>query len=246
MAKEFLSKLLKLENIVQSDDRQRCMICLEEIGSLSSQTGIIECQIRLPCDHLVGSHCIATWLHDNNTCPACRRPFFTAQPRPYLEHGIIQDGEGSDGDGESDESDLDDQDRTTRLASNTMRSCYRLGLNYAACRLALLIARRSFHMDALRDYSQWSKAAVSIFAASHLVRRPVTLEQVSTVMEISQRTILDAYRRFYPERETAIDRECLFLLREDPQHATRGDRPTLVWPPPRYEGESHTDALWQS
>ena len=49
MAKEFLGHLLKIENSVQSNDRQRCTICLQDIGSLSSETGIIECQIRLPC-----------------------------------------------------------------------------------------------------------------------------------------------------------------------------------------------------
>lgn len=122
-----------------------------------------------------------------------------------------------------------------------MWSCHQLELNYAACRLSLLIARCGFRMDALRDCSQWSIAAVSIFVAAHLVRHPVSLERVSTVMstvmEISQRTILDAYRLFYPERETAINRECLFLLREDPQSVAMGSRPVLVWPSPQYEEE---------
>lgn len=185
MAKEFLNQTLRIENIVQSDDRQRCMICLEEIGSLSSETGIIECQIRLQCNHLVGSHCIATWLHDNNTCPICRREFFPAQPRPLLEHGIMQDDDASDD---------DDQDRFNRLGRNTERSTRRLGLDYAARLLSLLIARRIFQVDALRECSQWVKAAVSIFIASHLVRRPVQLEQISAVMEIPQRTIFDTYR----------------------------------------------------
>lgn len=238
MAKEFLSQLLKIENSVRSDDRQRCTICLEEIGSLSSETGIIECQIRLPCSHLVGSHCIATWLQYNNTCPVCRHTFFTAQPRPYLEHGIMQDDDASDGDSDDGE---DDPERHSRLASNTMWSCHQLELNYAACRLSLLIARFAFRMDSLRDCSQWSIAAVSIFVASHLVRHPVTLEQVSTVMstvmEIPQRTILDTYRLFYPERETAINGECLFLLREDPQRATVGSRPVLVWPSAQFGEE---------
>ncbi|KAF6237358.1 hypothetical protein HO173_004248 [Letharia columbiana] len=72
MAKEFLNQLLRLENSIKFDSGQRCMICLEECGSLSSHTGIIECLMRLPCNHLVGSHCVATWLHDHNTCPVCK------------------------------------------------------------------------------------------------------------------------------------------------------------------------------
>ena len=239
MAKVFLDQILKIENSVRSDDRQRCIICLEAIGSLSSETGIIECQIRLPCNHLVGSHCIATWLHDNNTCPVCRRAFFAAQPRPYLEHGIIEGDDAGDGDGDDSEP---VPDRNGRLAGDTMWFCHQLELNFAACRLALLIARHACSMDALRDCSQWSITAVSIFVAAHLVRHPLTPERVSTVMsmvmEISQRTILDTYRLFYPEREAAINSECLFLLREDSQPDTMGNsRPVLVWPSPQYGEE---------
>lgn len=105
--------------------------------------------------------------------------------------------------------------------------------------------RRVIHMDALRDCSRLSKTAVSLFVASHLVRQPVTLERVSTVMLIPQRTTLRAYRLFYPERETVIDGECLYLLREDPQRATVRPLPSLAWPPLEHDEEWSTDAFWQ-
>ena len=57
---------------------------------MNTSTGVVEWEIRLPCGHSVGSSCIVTWLRDNNSCPACRKTFFPAQPRPYLEHGIFE------------------------------------------------------------------------------------------------------------------------------------------------------------
>lgn len=49
----------------------------------------------MPCKHTFGSRCITKWLDpmDNakNSCPLCRFSFFPAQPRPYLEHGVMGD-----------------------------------------------------------------------------------------------------------------------------------------------------------
>lgn len=154
-----------------------------------------------------------------------------------------EDDEAPDDDSEdynSDDSD-DNEERVVRLE----RSTYRLGLNYAGRLLALQIAGRAFHMEVLRGCTGRSIGAVSIFVASHLARQPLNMEQVSTVMQINPRRIRDTYIQFYPERETVIDRESLFLLREDPQRATRGDLPSLAWPPPEYVEEWRTDAFWQ-
>ena len=137
MAQEFKNQLLKIENSVQSDDRQRCLICEEEIGSLSSETGAIECLIRLPCSHLFGSHCIANWLNENNTCPVCRSAFFPAQPRPHLEHEFMQDGDGG-----SEASDVEnDQDDHDDLGTHTGWYARQLRLNDAGCLISQLIAR---------------------------------------------------------------------------------------------------------
>lgn len=55
MSKEFLTQILTLENSVTSDAGQACPICLEAYGSISSETGVIECGVGLPCSHVVGS-----------------------------------------------------------------------------------------------------------------------------------------------------------------------------------------------
>ena len=93
MAAAFLTQLLRNENVVQPTSNERCIICLTECGTLCSESGVVEWLIRLPCNHTVGSNCIAKWLGPtgaaNNSCPYCRAVFFPATPRPYLEHGIM-------------------------------------------------------------------------------------------------------------------------------------------------------------
>lgn len=108
MAEAFINQLLRIENSIQPHSSgEPCIICLTECGTLSPDDGIVEWEIRLPCKHTVGSRCIATWLNPtgaaNNSCPLCRYVFFPAQPRPYLEHGVFEDGQideaDSDGNG---------------------------------------------------------------------------------------------------------------------------------------------------
>lgn len=55
MAKEFLARILTIENSVASNGDQDCIICQEKCGTLSSETGIMELEVRLPCNHTVGS-----------------------------------------------------------------------------------------------------------------------------------------------------------------------------------------------
>lgn len=122
MAAEFLRQLFQIENIVLSDD-SRCCICLADYGLLCTETGVIECEIRLPCNHVVGSFCVAKWLSPtqlgHNSCPLCRREFFPAQPRPYLEHGIMNDDVDMVED--NSESESDDNDRRSREGANSIR-----------------------------------------------------------------------------------------------------------------------------
>ena len=94
MSQDYLTSLLNTpEHRVQGE----CAICLEPFNTMNTTTGIIEVEIRLGCRHTFGSACIVTWLRDNNSCPLCRTTFFPAQPRPYLEHGIMDTGRESTG-----------------------------------------------------------------------------------------------------------------------------------------------------
>ena len=216
---------------------------------MSSETGIIECSIRLPCDHLVGSHCLVTWFHHNNSCPICRREFFSAPLRPRLENetaggfGDDDDERGDDDDNaassalsssdDSGEGD-DSETRLDRLLRHTRVLSHQLHLVYAAEYLAQLIAQHMFHMEALLRWGPSHKAAVSNFVAANLVHHHVALDQIDALTDTTQERLLDCYRMFYPRRETVIDGEVLFLLREDPQRATRGDLPVLDWPLPEF------------
>lgn len=159
------------------------------------------------------------------------------------------DGDNDDDDTRDEDRDTDDantEDRFGPLGRTTWRATRRLGLNHAARMLSLLTVTRAFHMEALRNYTRGAKAAMSIFVASHLVGHPLTLEQVSMVTETNQRTILDTYRLFYPERETVIDSEFLLLLGHSSQHARTENLPSLAWPPPAYDEELRTDAFWET
>ena len=94
MSREYLNRLLSTpEHRVQGE----CVICLEPYNTLNTTTGIIEVEVRLSCGHTVGSACIVTWLRDNNSCPLCRETFFPRQPRPYLEHGVMDNGRQNTG-----------------------------------------------------------------------------------------------------------------------------------------------------
>lgn len=89
MSQPFLNQLLvNPENRVQSEKGEKCIICLEEYQTLNPTTGTIECEIRLPCNHGIGSSCLVNWLHTGNNCPVCRADFFGVEPRQRTRNGI--------------------------------------------------------------------------------------------------------------------------------------------------------------
>ena len=56
MAEYFLTRLLTTENRVKFEEgSQDCIICLDRYGTLSCESGIEEFEVRLPCNHTVGS-----------------------------------------------------------------------------------------------------------------------------------------------------------------------------------------------
>ena len=77
MSQAFLNQLLNDPgNQVPFENGEKCIICLEEYETLNPTTGTIECKIRLPCNHGIGSSCLVTWLRTGNNCPVCRAAFF--------------------------------------------------------------------------------------------------------------------------------------------------------------------------
>ena len=87
MAQQFRQQLLRSENVklVDEADESTCMICKESYGTINASTGAVEVQIRLPCNHMIGSVCISTWLGESNSCPLCRKEFFPPEQRQRLE-----------------------------------------------------------------------------------------------------------------------------------------------------------------
>lgn len=224
MAEAFLYDLLQMHNSVYIED-ERCSICLEEYGTLSRETGTMEVEMRLPCNHTVGSACIAVWLKDNNSCPMCRREFFPAQPRPYLEHGIM--------DGQADE-DFEDQGDQPDIGELNDDCCAQLELDLDVSMIASVIARR------ITETERWSAGhtkrcvvAVSIYMASYLTGELRSPRLVGAVAGVDADHIRFTYDLIYPEREHVADADLLDVLED-----TFGEMPPLNWPAP---GNEFTD-----
>ena len=191
MSAAFLADILKIENSILWDSGQPCCICLENFGTMSSETGVVEYGVRLLCSHYVGSSCIATWLRSNNTCPVCRHAFFPAQPRPYLEHGII-----------ANESD------SYRL---WRAGCSRLNLSNRASALAAQLVAKLRTPGWLQAYSPNCVGSVAIYVVSHIMGEPKSPEDISTLFRNMQSDLIRyIYQFIHPRRDQLVTRE-LFM-----------------------------------
>ena len=234
MAEAFLYELLQMHNSVHTPE-ERCSICLEEYGTLSRETGTIEVEIRLPCKHTIGSACIAIWLKTNNTCPICRHEFFPAQPRPYLEHGIMDDEEDEDVDVDEDmDEDVDEdvdrgnEDDQQNLGQLMDDYCAQLGLGRAICVLSCSIFPRLIDSPNLNQgHTDLCMVAVSIYMASHIKREPRSPREVAAVTGIPADHIRFTYDLIYPERRRVVPRYILYAMN------TTSDN--LNWPAPGHE-----------
>ena len=110
-----------------------------------------------------------------------------------------------------------------------------LGLSPLICQLARLIGMISFPFDALRRCSRAARAAMCVFAASHLLGHRVTLDQLAQVVERTRGSISDAYRLCYPQRYIVNrDSDVISVLREDLEHAWPRRTIYPAWPRPEY------------
>lgn len=189
MSAEFLADLLKIENSIKSDPSQPCCICLQNFGTMSSESGVIEYGVRLTCSHYVGSSCIAIWLRSNNTCPVCRHVFFSAQPRPYLEHGVIAD--------------------ETSARNYWGECCSVLNLSNRASAVAYQFAVRLWNTGWLEGCAPNCVGSVAIYIVSHLTGDPKSPEDISPLVNIQPDLIRNVYRSLYPRREQLVTREVL-------------------------------------
>ena len=206
MAQEFLYQLLRTENRVQiiPDEEERCSICFEEYGTLSRETGTIEVAMRLPCNHCIGSACIATWLKNRNSCPLCRCEFFPAQPREDEEE---QDGWEDEDDIEADDYDhFNGSDSEVTIKELIEDYCQKLLLADSIPSLSLFIARKlSQWNEWTQGHTKWCVAAVSIYIASFVSREPRSPRDIYIVSLVDENHIGSAYDELYHLREYLAD-----------------------------------------
>ena len=189
MAETFLHDLLQSSNIVQSDvqDDQDCIICLQRTGTLSRETGVIECQLRLPCNHTVGSVCIVKWLQDNNTCPLCRQKFFPAQPRPYMEHPILESQVDEVEEHNDEEERRQHNERLSYIGDACRDCCQELQLNNMAVHLSIGVAFRILKLEptdqdaTFNDYKVHI-VSVAMYLASWVVRKQRSPREICAVV----------------------------------------------------------------
>ena len=225
MAETFLHELFQPSNLVQSDTQeQKCDICLQETGSMSRETGLIELQVRLPCSHVVGSGCIAVWLKNNNSCPICRREFF---PRPSLEDGMVLD---QDEDDEEEEEQEEYRERLQLLETICQNYCLQLDLDRRTISIAQMIMPKLVRLypfynvvTDIYDDNAVGLVALGIYIASCLTDHPRSPREICRVEDanghriqescaISSDHIRSFYGIIYEQKEELIDDRILESL----------------------------------
>ncbi len=179
----------------------------------SSETGIIECQIRLPCNpnHVFGSACIATWLKSHNTCPMCRHALFpkrqetTEDEASHLTRPVRLNRNGSASnevdDGADDETWVTfhstQSARAARISGLVLSYSTALRLNESVTQCSQIIGEQAGDAYSLADRSDESIAAACVYLASHFRGQPIALVEASRLAFHTDCTIQTIYRRLY-------------------------------------------------
>ena len=208
MAEAFLRRVLHVHSCVQSDEDQRCIICLELCGTMNDETGLLELAIVLPCNHIVGSGCIAQWLHSNNTCPMCRHVFFPAPSRLHREYGIMG---GPPGRARENQTRVVRNQISIRAVSNVLdyyeelsylcdNYCAHLDLNQDTAHHAMqlvskfLRTERNYVVRVRQNDSDDHILGVSIYVASHFTGIARSPREISAVIDyVDAREIREFY-----------------------------------------------------
>ncbi len=188
---------------------------------MSPDTGLIELQLRLPCNHVVGSGCITTWLKENNSCPLCRLEFFQPEPRGTHGNGIA---EGLEHEVQVDEDgDEDDNDRLRLLKSLCLDYCIQLALYLKTINIAETIFPKllrlypfSESVSNVYDRSTVEVVALGIYIASCNTGHPRSPREICNVEDKNGDRIRDSlgihgdrirelYGIIYERREELVD-----------------------------------------
>ncbi len=83
----FLRELPRVALEDVPSDSCKCPVCQIKYLEEDSDSGYTEHPIMLPCNHIIGRHCLTMWLKPTpggnaNTCPLCRLKLFEPWPAP--------------------------------------------------------------------------------------------------------------------------------------------------------------------
>ena len=202
MSRTLLKQILRIDNAVQSDDGQPCSICLQSCGTMSPESGIVEIKLRLPCNHNMGSVCIAKWLHANNTCPICRKVFFPPEHPSYTEGTIIRSRDFSEGHNNG-----DGWDEMTIALYVWSDYCTALRLRDSIVNLVQKMIRMGYgDFDLFFLCGAEEVVAACIYMASHLLRQPKSLGEIARVAELRESDVRHAYKEVYTNRRELLER----------------------------------------
>ena len=219
MSEAFLHVLLHTSNVVCLEGEQ-CGICLEEYNTTSRESGVVEVAIRLPCNHVVGSVCIVTWLTDHQTCPICRQELFQTHPRSDLDQDIA---DGAETEYESDrDSSASDRDLYYDLGLSRQVSWISRYLIFNLAESRLLEER---HLE-------WYIIVLGTYMGSYITRNPRSPREIAEVAGLSASRLREAYDIVYPDREELIDTHLSSELERLFDEAGPGP---LNWPAPGNE-----------
>lgn len=160
----------------------------------------MECPIRLPCSHIIGSACITTWLQTRSTCPICRFEFFPAQEKA----SDSDDGE------ELDDQTLDEiQDTCVRFIGNLRSPAgyLRSPIDSASRTDVLTDMAVEVHMrNSSGGHSNRCAVALAFYIMSHIMHEPLSLVDISRVSDIPALHLERAYIPIYVYRDILIPR----------------------------------------
>lgn len=215
MAEAFLNQILVAENRVESEGIAQCCVCLQRYGALTD-TGAIECEIRLPCKHSLGSMCAFTLLKCNNAGPFCRKELYTTQIHPSLKNRIMR---GTALIFES--SNQDEQvSQIYRRQCESFHTSLISTLELPSCRSISPAVARTVHRMA-RRLETWGifageapsrLAAVCLYMASYINNEILPSEKIHQATGIGLEEVHSTYSRIYPGRARLIDMEIIDII----------------------------------
>ena len=204
----------------------------------------MELRVRLPCEHVVGSGCIAVWLRTNNSCPLCRRVFFPAHPEQYLEDIDVQSQEE---DYEEEEDRWEQEQIENMLLRNCRSFSFQLVLDHTTTEIAQMITRNTWRIypfcdliDNICNDNAVRLIGLAIYIASSLTGHPRSPREICKVRDVDGTEhgvngdqIRDHYHLIHRQRERFIN--------DDVLESSEGH--DIVWPSldPNEESDDHIE-----